>query len=262
MKWFALVAVIVTGSLLIYGESDFPAWSSLDSPANSGVPGAGKPVSQSYIEDTAALTHVPNVVTAVLADYRGYDTMFETVVILVAGVSIFAILRIMKNDDNIVPAEKPLEKSVDGDHQRIIIATTCRILIPMIQIFALYVVAHGHHSPGGGFQGGVMLGASFIVIGLFEDVGAAIKRFTERQFMALACIGIFIYAGFGLLPLFFGRNFLDYGALQKVFFTADEAMARSHSMLGVEIGVACTVMAIMFAIYAILATKGNMKTGL
>ena len=95
MKWLAFIAVLATGSLLIYGVSDFPDWGSADSPANSGVPGAGPSISKTFIEETDTLTHVPNMVTAVLADFRGYDTMFETVVIFAAGIAIIAILRVV-----------------------------------------------------------------------------------------------------------------------------------------------------------------------
>jgi len=262
MKYLALIAVLATGSLLIYAVSDdFPAWGAVDSPANGGVEGAGRSVSQSFIEDTKTLTHVPNMVTAVLADYRGYDTMFETVVIFAAGMAIFAILRVLRDPEKTHDQTK-LDSWVEGDHQRIIVGTTCGILIPVIQIFALYVIAHGHYSPGGGFQGGVILGASFILIGLATNLQTELRKFSEKQFVNLACIGILIYAGFGVMCQFLGRHFLDYGVLQKVLFTKDEAMARSHSMLGVEIGVAFTVTAIMFAIYANLASKGELKDGL
>ena len=71
-----------------------------------------------------------------------------------------------------------------------------------------------------------------------------------------------IYAGFGLVAQFLGANFLEYGVLQPILFTDGPEMARSHSMLGVEIGVAFTVMAIMFSIYANLSTRGTLKNGL
>ncbi|MEO0416719.1 MAG: hydrogen gas-evolving membrane-bound hydrogenase subunit E [Verrucomicrobiota bacterium] len=261
MKWLALIAVILTGSLLIYGMSDFPAWGDPYSPANAGVEGGQESISQVFIEKTYPMTHVPNMVTAVLADYRGYDTMFETVVIFAAGIAIFAILRVLGDQKDKTPRPE-LDTSVNGDHQRIIIGTTCRLLIPVIQLFALYVVAHGHYSPGGGFQGGVILGASFILVGLSENLNAALRRFSEKNFMAMASIGILIYAGFGLVAQFFSRNFLDYGVLQKVLFTPDEGWARYHSMLGVEVGVTFTVTAIMFAIYANLSSKGELENGL
>ncbi len=263
MKRFALIAVVALGSVLIYGTSDFPAWGSPDSPVNDGVPSSVRSVSEIYIEETYTLTHVPNMVTAVLADYRGYDTLFETVVVLAAGLSIFAILRVTRQRTDLGP-DCPAGSIiwVDGDHQRIIVGSTCRYLIPVIQLFALYVVAHGHYSPGGGFQGGVILGASFILLGLGENLQFALRRFSENRSIALACCGILLYAGVGVLSQFYGREFLDFGALQPVLHSADEGWARSHSMLVVEVGVALTVCAIMFAIYANLASRGTLQDGL
>ncbi len=266
MKLFALIAVLITGGLMLYGTADFPAVGDAHSPANAGIPGGPPSISQYYLTQTGKDTHVPNVVTAVLADYRGYDTMFETVVIFAAGMAIFAILRVTAHDKDADWFHRPhLKDSVKGDHgdhNRIIIGTTCRLLIPVIQLFALYVVAHGHHSPGGGFQGGVILGSSFILFAMCTDLESALKRFSERSYMKLACVGILIYSGFGLLCLLLNRNFLDYSILQKIFHSADPQMARSHSMLGVEIGVAFTVTAIMFAIYANLSSNGRLKSGL
>ena len=258
MKWIGLIAVVLTGALLLSAVGDFPDFGDPDSPANGGV--GDFSVSQHYLTHTEADTKVPNVVTAVLADYRGYDTMFETTVIFIAGIGIIAILRSHPPGTRRGPAH-PIDATVDGDHQRIIIGITCRIMIPIIQIFALYVVAHGHHSPGGGFQGGVMLGASFILMGLSRDLQAALSRFSEKRFILLACVGIVIYAGFGLLCLLLERNFLDYGVLDG-FFHTDPVMARSHGIFAVEVGVAFTVTAIMFAIYANLSSKGRLDEGL
>lgn len=264
-KIFATLSVLITGAILLYAVIDFPDFGDPGSPPNAGVPGGAPSASRYYLENTYRDTKVPNVVTAVLADYRGYDTMFETVVILTAGIAIFAILRVMGgNDAPAAPApdESPSDRTIDGDHHRIIVGTTCRIAAPLIQIFALYVVAHGHYSPGGGFQGGVMLGASFILLALSGSLRETLARFSESDYMRLAFIGIVIYAGLGLLPMWVGRNFLDYGALSGLFMTQGEEMARSHSMLGVEIGVAVTVMSIMFAMFANLSTRGRLRGGL
>lgn len=260
-KVFATIAVAITGSLLLYGVADFPGFGDPHSPANAGVPGS-ESVSQYFITKSYKDTKVPNLVTSVLADYRGYDTMFETVVIFAAGMAIFAILRV--TGDRNVPAPRRIDESTftDGDHSRIIVGTTCRLVVPVIQIFALYVVAHGHHSPGGGFQGGVILGASFIIIALSENLNTALRRLSETNYIRIACIGILIYAGFGVMCQVLDKNFLDYGVLQPLLFTDGPEMARSHSMLGVEIGVAFTVTAIMFAIYANLSSRGLLRSGL
>ena len=80
MKASALLLVVLLGGLLIYCSFDFPSWGDPGSPASLHV-------SPYYIEHGEAETHAPNLVTAVLADYRGYDTMFETVVIFAAGIA-------------------------------------------------------------------------------------------------------------------------------------------------------------------------------
>ncbi len=260
-KIFASIAVVITGLVLLYGVSDFPTFGDPRSPANSGVEGGAPSTSLYYINESYSATKVPNLVTSVLADYRSYDTMFETVVVFAAGMAIFAILRCVGKDDGAVVAPQR-KSSIDGDHNRIIVGMTCRLAVPVVQIFALYVIAHGHYSPGGGFQGGVMLGASFILIALAGNLEDALSRLSERSYMALAALGILIYAGFGVLPQVLGKNFLDYGALQKILLTDGPEMARSHSMLGVEIGVALTVMSIMFAIFANLSSRGTLKGGL
>ena len=253
MKLVGLIAVIFTGGLLLSAMDDFPNWGNAHSPANSS------PVSQYYIEQTMTDSGVPNMVTAVLADYRGYDTMFETVVVLIAGIAIMAILRVAKQ----VPGgAKPTPPHEVGDQHDIIIGTTCRLLIPVLQLFALYVIAHGHHSPGGGFQGGVILGASFILAAIAKGLDPALKRLPEKRYVKLAFVGVVIYSGFGVACLILGENFLDYGVLHNLLPTMSAEEARSHSMLGVEIGVAFTVSAIMFAIYANLASKGELEGGL
>jgi len=86
LRVLALITVIITGMILIYGTVDMPDWGDPNSPAS-------KHVSPRYIEKTMDETATPNVVTSVLADYRGYDTLGETTVIFTAGISCILILR-------------------------------------------------------------------------------------------------------------------------------------------------------------------------
>lgn len=80
-----VVCCFITGAALIYGTLDMPAFGSPDSPVQTHVGGA-------YIERTQADTGVPNMVTAVLASYRGYDTLGETTVIFVAAISVLLLI--------------------------------------------------------------------------------------------------------------------------------------------------------------------------
>ena len=82
-----LAFVAVTGALLIWGTLDMPHYGSAESPAQTH-PG----VAVRYIEVSPAEVGVPNMVTSVLASYRGYDTLGETVVVFTAGIAVVAIL--------------------------------------------------------------------------------------------------------------------------------------------------------------------------
>lgn len=86
MKLLALFTVCVTGLLLIYGTVDMPDWGDPHSPASIHV-------SPRYIEKAMEETAVPNMVTSVLVDYRGYDTLGETVVIFTAAMACILLIR-------------------------------------------------------------------------------------------------------------------------------------------------------------------------
>lgn len=82
----ALLAVLVTGAVLAYGTLDMPSYGDPESPPNLHV-------APRYIDQSAEETGVINMVTAVLASYRGYDTLGETTVIFTAGLSLILLLR-------------------------------------------------------------------------------------------------------------------------------------------------------------------------
>ena len=251
-KGVALLAALFTGLVLLAAESDFPRFAEVLSPASLHI-------SPYYIKQTLHDTNVPNIVTSVLADYRGFDTMFETSVIFTAGLAVIAVLR-RTGKDNIAYVQETYV--ISKGYPDTIIRFVARQLVPFIQLFALYVVAHGHHSPGGGFQGGVILGASFILLAISYDFKTVTGIINEKWNVLLGNIGVLIYAGIGFLCLLMGANFLDYSILSKILPATDRVMARSHGMLGIEIGVAIAVMAIVISIYLNIVSKGKYDKGL
>lgn len=80
-----LLVVIITGAALVYGTSDIPHYGN---PANS----IHHHVAPRYIEDSFRETHVPNIVSAVLASYRGYDTLGETTVVFTAAIGVLLLI--------------------------------------------------------------------------------------------------------------------------------------------------------------------------
>ncbi len=249
MKAIALIVTLLLGGLLIAATADLPNWGDPNSPASVHV-------SPYYIENSMKQTSVPNFVTSVLADYRGYDTMFETTVIFCAGLTVFAILRRSHRR-----RQKEVNPRPEREDKDLILQSAARMIVPMMQLFALYVVAHGHHSPGGGFQGGVILGAGFILLAVAYDLKTVLARLREKTVLLLSAVGVLIYSGIGFVCLLLGSNFLNYSAWARIMpFGPIEA--RSHGMLGVEVGVAITVLCIMFSLYADLSSGGEMDEGL
>ncbi|MBI1262445.1 MAG: DUF4040 domain-containing protein [Rhizobiales bacterium] len=80
-----LLVCLVTGAALIYGTLDMPPFGSPDAPVQTHV-------APDYIARTPVETGVPNIVTAVLASYRGYDTLGETTVIFTAVIAVLMLL--------------------------------------------------------------------------------------------------------------------------------------------------------------------------
>jgi multicomponent Na+:H+ antiporter subunit B len=276
LKAFGIIAVVLCGALLIYGTIDFPEWGDPKSPASTHL-------SPYYIEHSIEDTSVPNIVTAVLADYRGYDTMFETTVVFAAGIACIFLLRVVRRK---APRSRLYRHNATGvtiriekggklpegtrEFERIdsvwvpydlIIKNGCRLVIPFIQLFALYVVAHGHHSPGGGFQGGVIFGAAIILYALAYDLRTVRTEFPIKTSVLLSSAGVMIYTGTGALCILLGSNFLDYGALAGLL-GVDPVTARSHGILIVEIGVALAVLAVMVSLYYIISSAGSLDEGL
>lgn len=276
MKRIGLIGVLLFGAVLIYSSMSFPPLGDPQSPAS-------RHVSDRYIQESVSETAVPNLVTAVLADYRSYDTMFETAVIFAAGLACFFLLRrfrrkapeqrLYRHIDTGVTLiiEKGGKEPLDSDEfERIdsqwvphdlIIKKAVGLVVPFLQLFALYVIFHGHHSPGGGFQGGVIFGATIILLALSRDLRTTIRHYTEKGSSVMASTGLFLYAGTGVLCMVLGAGFLDYGALSRLF-AFDPVMARSHGILLVEIGVGISVSSIMIWIYYNLASAGRHDEGL
>ena len=122
------------------------------------------------------------------------------------------------------------------------VRTISRLVVPFAQIFGLYVIMHGHSSPGGGFQGGVILASSFMLLAIGDGIEAARRRFSLRAVTVLTSAGVLLYAGIGVVCLALGANYLDYGILPV-------SEPRSLGMLGIEIGVGVTVTAAMVSIF-------------
>lgn len=83
--WLPLAVVTVTGAALVYGTLDIPSFGDPEAPAQTHV-------APYYLERSVPETGVPNVVTSVLASYRGFDTLGEVIVIFTAGIAVLLLI--------------------------------------------------------------------------------------------------------------------------------------------------------------------------
>ncbi|MEX2671386.1 MAG: MnhB domain-containing protein [Phycisphaeraceae bacterium] len=130
-------------------------------------------------------------------------------------------------------------------------------MVAALQIFALYVVVHGHYSPGGGFQGGVLFGASIVLPLLVQGRRSGFFVLSQRAAIVMAAGGVLVFLAFGLFGPLAGQPVLDYAAVPLSDYPA---YRRSLSILGIEIGVTMAVAGSVVSIFYILYEEVNVET--
>lgn len=140
-----------------------------------------------------------------------------------------------------------LDESLKEPTDSVIVDVTSRAIAPFILLIGLYVFFHGHYSPGGGFQGGVLLAAGILLLRLSLGVVLSEAIVPARLTLRLAAGGALVFVGTGLVAVFLGGNFLDYHYLPFPGLTPD--YLRYFGILLVEVGVTATVMMSLVAIY-------------
>lgn len=147
--------------------------------------------------------------------------------------------------------QRPLES--------VMLRTMLGPLVSSLQIFAAYVLLHGHYSPGGGFQAGVLIGASVILplLVLGRDAGSrGYLVWTQDQATTVSAIGVLIYAAIGVAPVLLGAAFLDYSALP---IAGEAAARRSLGILLIEVGVTLGVAGAVVAIFRAVIEYGQVE---
>lgn len=237
-RWPSAISIVLglgLGALLIVGTLDMSMYGNPLAPVHLHL-------APRFLGQSGTETGIPNVVTSVLASYRGYDTLGEVVVIFTAGLAVLLLLspattgtgRQLENQQNQswLPATNPILK------------TALLRVIPLVLLFALYVQFHGDYGPGGGFQAGVIFGAGFITYGLLCGSKRLLAVLSERWITIGMAAGMLIYAGTGLAAMWRGGNFLDYSAL------AETPTAGQHvGILLIELGVGVTVAFTMISLF-------------
>jgi len=251
-KPLPLITVTLTGLVLVYGTLDMPLFGDPNAPIHL-YPSPGY-VSKSMLD----MHGLPNVVTSVLASYRGFDTLGETMVVVTAGIGALLILLNDPSNENFVPNGQSAAIHQNRFRMRdfLIIRVVSKMLIPFIILFGLYVQFHGDYGPGGGFQAGVIAASAFILFGLVYGLDATQRVAPKWVVEKLLALGLIIYAGTGFLTLLLGGKYLDYSVLEHHWLTEYHVPSGQHlGIFMVELGVGLTVTTVMITIYYAFAGR-------
>jgi multicomponent Na+:H+ antiporter subunit B len=153
-------------------------------------------VAEHYIRSGVEETGSLNIVTAILYDYRAFDSLIESTVIFAAVSGIVLIL-----------SRKTLPVSSHG--LSIIVKRTFGLLTPFVFLFGIYLIVHAHLSPGGGFQGGVILAVISIIFSIIYGSAFDYRRYSPETKTLLETGGALLFITIGFLGLVFQKGFLD-----------------------------------------------------
>lgn len=196
-KLLVLLALAFIGVVLLYAVGRMPAMNSANTPDKTHVV-------PRYIEKGEEEAGARNIITGIILNYRGYDTMGETTVIFSALAAVIAILDREKR--------RRSRSAVDASDvsTSVVVRTVARFVTPVIILFAVYTILHGESSPGGGFQGGAIIGASIIVFALVWGLPESTDRLPLGARLPLESSAMIAFLAMAVIGLALGVEFLTF----------------------------------------------------
>ena len=189
-----LIATCIIGTLLLT-VSYLPPYGEYSNPVNNEV-------TERYIEKGMEETGAVNIVAGVILDYRAFDTFGESCVLFVAACSVMMLMKKSKKgktEDALThynPKRDPVLRSL------------AKVLVPFNLMLGIYVVLNGHISPGGGFSGGAIMGASLILFSSAFGYRRVKTILTEKLIKIVTFVSLTFYAVAKGYSFFTGANHL------------------------------------------------------
>jgi multicomponent Na+:H+ antiporter subunit B len=163
--------------------------------------------------------HVSNMVSAINFDYRGFDTLGEEFMLLCAVTGTVVLLRGSRGETlSARPGELPGRPILPRSAAAVLV---CRFLAPIIMLFGIYVALHAMTTPGGGFQGGVIVATGALLIYLGESYQGWRRLMRSPALAVCEGVGATVYALCGFASMATGesflRNILPFGTFRDIF---------------------------------------------
>lgn len=218
------------------------AWAILVRPPDS--------ISPFYLEQSVPGGGGANVVNVILVDFRGFDTLGEITVLVIAGLGIFLLLDGLRLAHSAVDASG---RPWAAERHPLILALATRLLLPFALLVAAYILLRGHNLPGGGFIAALITSVALIMQYLASGVYWTQQRL-RLDYQRAAAAGLLLALLTGLGSWFFGAPFLTstYGHFHLPLIGEFELASAMLFDLGVYL-------AVVGATILILATLGQVS---
>lgn len=209
-------------------------------------------VGEAILSQAAEEMGAANLVTSVVLGYRAIDTLGEIAILFTAASATSLVLSSIDSKKN----TSPTKDTYSGGQ---ILTSSASLFFPLLMVLGLYIVIHGHLTPGGGFQGGVILAAAFF-LPLLAVPGRGVNH------SGLAMIEGFAGATFiliGLIALFQGKAFLqplfDQGEMGSLFSAG--SLPLLYIALGLKVGAELSGLMANLANIGPVPGKSNQQPG-
>jgi multicomponent Na+:H+ antiporter subunit B len=235
-----LVAILMLfmAAALIYTVTLMPPMGTKSNPPNvNTIP--------RYLEHGAEEAGTENIVTGIVLNYRGYDTMGEVTVIFSALSSVIAVL---------TRGKRRLQSAQNsGSKTSPFIRTVTAFVLPFIILFSFYVILHGDTSPGGGFQGGAIIGAAMIIYSIVFSAGETIDGLSNRSLVPFEGTAVLTFFLTGILGVITGASFLTY--ILPGLAAGLQPVVRTLMLLILEIGIGAGGAIIFVSIFSAMVRE-------
>ena len=194
--YVALVAVlcVVLFTVLLLAAANLPAYGDSEAPTNNEV-------TERYVNRGVEETGAVNAVAGLILDYRAFDTLGESFVLFTA---LCAVTILMSRGRRKHPL--PMETDYADYYADPIVHTMCKVIIPVILVFGVYVLVNGHLSPGGGFSGGAILSSALIIYAMVWGDERAHGTIRERAIRRTAALALGFYVVSKTYSFYTGAN--------------------------------------------------------
>ena len=252
----AAVMIVLMFVLLATAMLGMPEIGDKNNPDNNEV-------ARRYIENGLDETGAVNIVSGMILDYRAFDTFGESCVLFVATICVTIMLRIDGRGGEGDDEEAESDKKAFGIRQSAfakldsrnfependtILKKSSLIVFPIIMIFGVYVILNGHISPGGGFSGGAILGAGFVLFLSAFGFNKTERFMNANTVRIITLIALLVYCLSKCYSFFTGANHLESG----IPLGTPGAILSSGLILVLNICVGMVVACTMYSFYALV----------